>query len=168
MTASMSPASRLVVAGCTIAAGVALYAWLRPSAVMFLPAGWHRPLAHGIPGWLLDSLPTFLHALALSLLTLAVIGTRRNAVIAAVCAAWCAIEIVFEVMQHAAVGAALISGLPAALTGTHAFAWLARFVRTGTFDPLDIAAAALGSLAAYAILAHRKATRSDLAEADHG
>ena len=96
-------------------------------------------------------LPTFVHALVMSLLTAAVLGIRRGTALGA-CAAWCAVEIVFEASQHPTLGLRLLASLPSDLADAGAFRAIANFVRTGTFDPLDIAAAAFGSLAAYAVL----------------
>ena len=157
----------VTIALCAIAVGVAVYAFLRPEAAAFLPAGWHRPVSHGLPVAVMAGLPTFVHALVMSLLTAAVLGFRGEAARGATCAAWCAVEIVFEVAQHPAVGLPLLASLPSGLAETRTFTALASFVRGGTFDPLDIAAAAFGSLTAYAILMRSNGTYANPMEAKH-
>ena len=160
-------AAATMVALCAIAVGVAIYAFLRPQPAAFLPVGWHRPLSHGLPAVVMAGLPTFVHALVMSLLNATVLAVRSNAARGAICTAWCAIEIVFEVAQHPAIGLPLLASLPSALAGTGAFTALASFVRGGTFDPLDIAAAAFGSLAAYAVLIRTNGTSANPMEAQH-
>lgn len=155
-----SNALRTVTALCALVVGFAAYAFLRPHAVAFLPAGWHRPQMHGLPIWLLAGLPTFVHMLAMALLTAIVIGSPHAATSRVSCAAWCAVEIGFELVQHVAVRPALLAALPADAAASIWFAPFANFVRGGTFDPLDIAAALLATLVAYAILNHRP-SRSD-------
>lgn len=148
-------AERVAIAACAIACGVATYVWLRPSPAMFLPTGWHRPLAQGVPVEILGALPTFVHALALSLLTAAVLNARRVALLRAVCASWCAIELAFELAQHPIVAATLLARWPCDIDTCVALKPIAHFMRGGSFNRLDLAAAVLGSAAAYALMARR-------------
>ena len=157
----------VLVAVCALAIGVAAYAFLRPHAAAFLPAGLHRPLSHALPAAALGSLSTFVHALAMPLLIAALIGARRGALLATVCAVWCAVEIGFELAQHPAVGLPLLAGLPSALAETRPFTAFSNFVRLGTFDPLDIAAAALASLVAFAVLTRWNAPAIHATEGSH-
>jgi hypothetical protein len=138
-----------------LAVGVAFYAFLRPHAAAFLPSNWHRPLAQGLPPSLLAltaGLPTFVHTLAMCLLTAAVPGWQRSAALQAICAAWCALEITFEAAQHAAIRPAMLAMLPADAGPSALFAPITNYLRSGSFDPLDVAAALLASSTAYAIL----------------
>jgi hypothetical protein len=165
------PAARtlaaIVIAGAAIGVGVAFYAFARPQPVLFLPAGWHSPQAHALPAVLFGGLPTFVHALAMPLLIAALLQPRRRIDLVAVCAAWCGVEIAFELAQHPSIGHTLLASLP---TGEHCSAWLApfaNFVRTGTFDWIDIAAAALASLIAYAASCHCIERHATPAETRH-
>lgn len=153
-----------------LAVGVAFYAFLRPHAAAFLPAGWHRPLAQGLPPWLLAmsaGLPTFVHTLAMCLLTAALLGRQRSAALRAICAAWCALEIVFEAAQQAAIRPALLAMLPADAGASAVFAPFTNYLRSGSFDPLDIAAALLAGSAAYAVLVRLPSPFTQPPEAHH-
>jgi hypothetical protein len=162
-----SNAPGTAIAVCALVVGVAAYAFLRPHAAAFLPAGWHRPQMHGLPTWLLGGLPTFVHTLAMALLTAVVIGSERAATLRAVCAAWCAVEIAFELMQHAALRPALLATLSADAEASSWTAPFANFVRRGTFDSLDIAAALLAASVAYTMLNHRPSRSNKLPGAYH-
>lgn len=97
------------------------------------PLGWFGPLG--------GNLPAFAHAFAFALLTAAFAqGTRRAAWRA--CLLWWAIGSALELGQAAA-HASPATALPLALP-----AWFA----SGTFDPLDLAAVALGAAAAWLLL----------------
>lgn len=166
-TFGRSAAHPVMVALCAIAVGVAVYAFLRPQPAAFLPAGWHRPFSHDLPAAVMGGLPTFVHALVMSLATVAVLAVRGDAARGGICTAWCAVEIVFEVAQHPRVGLPLLASLPSGLADTGALTALGNFVRTGTFDPLDIGAAALGSWVAYVVLKRSNDTDINLMEARH-
>jgi len=89
----------------------------------------------------MGSLPTLLHTAAFALLSLAVVAPWPR-LAPAVCAAWILVESAFEALQLPAV---------AELTRASAIApdsTLLRAYLHGTFDPLDIVAAALGALLA--------------------
>jgi len=156
-----------LIAAAAIAVGVAFYAFARPQPALFLPAGWHRPLPHALPTLLLGALPTFVHALALPLLIVAVLPARRRVALSAVCVAWCVVEIAFESAQHPRIGHALLERWTIDERWHARLAPLANFVRNGTFDRIDLAAAVLGSLAAYAVLCRLIETRATNAEGRH-
>lgn len=108
----------------------------------------------GRPGFLgtsADWLPSLLHALAFGLWSAACLPARSvTAELAA--GAWGAINMLFEIGQHAAVSpvlAELLSGPghPSAFS-----AWLAGYFTQGRFDPLDLAASLAGALMAWALL----------------
>lgn len=152
------------LAALALAAGVALYVWGRPQPAMFLPSGWHRPLDLGPAGAWAGALPTFVHALALPLITAALLRPARRATAAAICVGWCVVEVFFEALQQRAIGAALMAHLPSQAPCKEVCDALAAFARHGTFDPLDIAAAVLASALAGAIVgatAPRHALRSE-------
>jgi hypothetical protein len=115
-----------------LAMGALVYSLERPvDSVLFLPAA--LSLHDGqtyMPPLLGGPLPSFLHSLAFSLMTAAMLGPGpRNAALA--CAAWATINTLFEFSQYPLF--AKITGIGVA----------------GTFDPLDILAALLGALAAF-------------------
>lgn len=112
-----------------LCAGVAVYALDRPPAsVGFLPHG--LAAGSGMFGALSGPLPTFVHSMAFALITAALLAPTRRAALLA-CAAWAAINIVFEVSQHPI------------------FRDFAGFGLRGSYDPFDLLAAVLGAAAAY-------------------
>ena len=162
-----SSAAPVATALCAIAVGVAVYAFLRPQPAAFLPAGWHRPLSHGLPAGVMAGLPTFVHTLLMSLLTAALVGSCRANVLGATCAAWCVVEVVFEFAQHPAFGPSLGASLHWVFAGVGTFIAFENFVRAGTIDVLDIAASVFASLLAYAILTRRSGVRDGSTEVNH-
>lgn len=96
-------------------------------------------------------LPSLMHTFAFSLFTAATLPFRSTWRYVA-CATWFAIDAVFEWGQHPSIkrelGAAIENLLGAAGSG-HA---LANYFVQGSFDGADIAAAAVGAMAAAAVL----------------
>jgi hypothetical protein len=129
-----------LAAALALGAGVAVYAVARPpGSAALIPAA----LAAGVaPGPWAGPLPTLLHAFAFALLAGALARTRRGA--AGLCGLWLAVEAALEAGQ-ADGPAAWLAGLPLPEAVT-------AFFRAGTFDPLDLAAAALGAAAALALV----------------
>ena len=129
MVATARPA-RLFVLGLGAAAlGVAVYALDRPvGSVAFLPAG--LVFDSGILGPFGGPLPTFIHAMAFSLMTAALLAPTLYARLAA-CGVWVAANWLFEAAQHPAFTEMTGIGMP------------------GTFDPLDMVAAPLGAAMAF-------------------
>jgi hypothetical protein len=143
--------ARLVVPGClALAAGLFVYLTDRDSAhAMLVPsvaafAGLH--LFGALGQWL----PSFVHPFAFSLFTAATLQSR-SAWRYGACAAWCAVNVAFELGQHPQVSSRLATALqgigPASLTRP-----LANYLLRGTFDGGDIVAAVLGALAAGSVL----------------
>ena len=135
-------------------AGVALYLADRPpEQVYFLR--W-MPRAVSLRGVLPEglggtggSLPAFLHVFAFSLLTAGVLACRRPGCLA-VCLAWLAVNAAFEWGQKYGVFA---SGLvPRFFEGIPFLENTRRYFLRGTFDVMDLAAAAAGAAAAYGVL----------------
>ena len=149
---SLHRQARLVAIGASfLFAGLALYVAARPTSVFGpLAPDWHLsiPRAHALRT-LLGSAPTFVHVVAFSLITAAVVRlTTRRALL--VCATWAVIEIAFELLQLPVLGSRLLSH--AALPSVP----LVRNYIAGTFDPADIIAAVLGAaFAAYVLTLHR-------------
>ena len=129
MVATARPAGLFVLGLGALALGVAVYALDRPAgSVAFLPAG----LAHdsGILGPFAGPLPTFLHAMAFSLMTATLLAPTLCARLAA-CGVWVAANWLFEAAQHPAFRDITGVGMP------------------GAFDPLDMVAAPLGAAMAF-------------------
>lgn len=137
--------------GLLLALGILVYlADRQPGHALLLPA-WPR-LADG--AWFGSAgawLPSFVHPLAFSLLTVAALGPSRRLRLG-VCAAWGTVDAAFELGQLPKVAAWVdealnASGLPKALSRP-----VVDYFLHGRFDAADLAALALGSLAAAAIL----------------
>ncbi|MEO0425536.1 MAG: hypothetical protein AAF184_24595 [Pseudomonadota bacterium] len=141
---SCRPSDRLIhptpaAAGLAcFAVGFLFYAIARPPTVALMPSmPW---LAVYLPPQAMTgSLPSFLHVLALCLLSASVSAPSRRSM-RAVCLAWALGAIALELGQLEGVAAWLAGGAwPAALG-------------TGRFDPWDVAAVVLGAAMAYAWL----------------
>ncbi len=136
-----------------LAIGVLVYVLDRlPESVYFLPVGWS--LAEGDEGWFGSvggQLPGFIHVYAFGLLTAAALTpTRRFALLS--CAAWWAIDSLFEAGQHPAFSPAIAAALPRWFEGFPYLENTGPYFARGTFDPLDLAAIAVGAVAAYGTL----------------
>lgn len=135
----------LVYAGARTAGG----AMLIPSTLGFVPSlpilmqDWFSPVT--------GSLPTFAHTVAFALFTsaLALRGPRRAA---AACALWFVIEVLLEAGQADPVARTVAELLPGSVTHLPLLDHTAAYFLHGTFDPLDLAAAAMGAVMAYLIL----------------
>jgi len=144
-------ASLAAVAGGALLLGVLVYLTDRSafSAAMIprVDALAGRHVFGAIGQWL----PSFVHPLAFSLFTAAALPARA-APRYGVCIAWGAVNIGFEVGQHAAIKGPLAAALYDILGRTPPVRWLADYFLRGTFDVGDMLAACLGALAAAAVL----------------
>ena len=142
---------RALCGGVALAVGALVYWTDRdPVNAPLIPAfatlaGMH--LFGALGGWL----PSFVHPLAFSLFSAALLEPRARPEYGA-CAFWFAVNAAFEIGQHPQVRGPLAHAL------RHGFGdgWLTRalenyFLR-GTFDPGDLVAAALGAALAAGIL----------------
>jgi len=130
--------------------GVAVYVLARPAAIWILPAALHFP--SDVP-WLVrasGAVPTFTHTAAFALLTAGVLGDTRRTW--AACCTWVAINAAFEIGQHPAVSRQLAQWLPRWLDHVWLLDQTRAYFVNGTFDSTDIAAAALGGAAAWAVI----------------
>lgn len=137
----------VMLAGSALLLGTLLYMFGRPAgAAWLLPA----PLQHGL---LLDlgaaghGLPTLLHAYAFVLLCAAALRPHLPA-LGALCAGWFTLETLFELGQHPAIARLLEAALPAGSGAAPGVGQVMRYFQHGVFDPLDIACALLGVVAA--------------------
>ena len=96
-------------------------------------------------------LPSFAHTFAFSLVSAATLGPRAIPRYE-VCVFWSVVNIAFELGQHPRLSAHLSHWLQSSFGESPVIRSIARYFVRGTFDVGDIAAAALGALAAAAIL----------------
>ncbi|MFC1844112.1 hypothetical protein ACFLZ5_04920 [Thermodesulfobacteriota bacterium] len=103
------------------------------------------------PGYILigNSLPTFIHVVAFTLMTAGIIARQKRGYVIA-CLFWFAVDFLFEVGQG--LDTIIIQIIPDWFSG---FAFLENsksYFLQGRFDSLDLFSIALGSLTAYIIL----------------
>lgn len=153
----------LLLAVAALAVGFAVYGLDRaPGSAMAWPAAWSLgPAADTLRadgagrGWgvVEGSLPSFVHAFAFALLS-ALLLPRTLFSVATACAAWAAIDSVFEALQHPVLSAPAARWLQE-LDLVTALQWCAdktaRYLASGSFDPFDVLAGLLGGLAAFAV-----------------
>jgi hypothetical protein len=121
------------VAGC-------VYAFVRPVAPALWPSWLHFPvLAFPSLQALTGSVPVFAHVLAMSWLSVSVIGARSRTA-AVMGPVWAAVNITFEVGQHPNVAPLLASSLQR-FEGVWPVERLGEFFTRGSFDVVDIVAA---------------------------
>jgi hypothetical protein len=144
----------VVVAVLLFGLGVLVYVVDRgPAQAQWLPAFGRivAPAGASVFGTWGLWLPSFVHALAFSLLTAAALPRRALPAYGA-CAAWAGVNLIFELGQHAAVRGSLARGLHDVLGDTSPARALAGYFLRGTFDGGDIAAALAGALLAAVLL----------------
>jgi hypothetical protein len=96
-----------------------------------------------------NSLPTFIHVLAFSLITAGLIATRKRGY-AFVCLAWFIIDVLFELAQ--AFGEVIIQVVPDRFSNFLFLENTKNYFLHGCFDYLDLLSIALGSVTAYIFL----------------
>jgi len=142
----------LLVIGCSsLAVGLLVYLTDRVSA--------HSPLIPTVAalsgrhwfGSIGSWLPSFVHTFSFSLLTAAALPPRPTPRYG-VCAAWCAVNLAFEIGQHPALARHLARLAELVVGNTPLARALANYFLRGTFDPGDIAAALLGAVAAAGLM----------------
>jgi hypothetical protein len=145
------PVARVAIAGIAMAVGLLVYvtdrsnmhAWLIPMG----PRHSSAPLFGTLGQWL----PSFVHPFAFSLLSSAVLPPKSTPAYGA-CAAWCAVNLLFELGQHRGVSTRVAAALHSGFGSTLAVRSVAGYFTRGTFDVGDVAAVILGSLAAAVAL----------------
>ena len=140
-----------------LAAGCLVYLVDRPAeSVPFFRLVSLAHLTPTIFGSVGQSLPTFSHVFAFSLLTAACFGLRRNAALAA-CLGWCLIDLAFEIGQHDAVASRLSEWMLESRFGFLASA--NGYFESGTFDLVDLVSIVAGAAIAF-IVTRRAGSRS--------
>ncbi len=133
--------------------GASVYLFDRAGGARFVPA-WLAPrfAVPPTPGLVGGSLPSFAHVFAFALLTAAVVGASRSAAKLA-CLVWVLVDVAFEVGQVDRV-AHTFAVVSFPWGGAHVpFEYVRTYLLRGTFDSMDLCAAALGGLAAYLVIA---------------
>jgi thiol:disulfide interchange protein len=142
---------QVAAAGSAIAVGILVYALDRnPARSLGMPPG--LPFLSlqffGTAGaWL----PSFVHAFAFSMFTACVLPVRHSTAYCA-CAAWAAIDTLFEIGQHEYVRGQLARGIQEVLGGSALSRALSLYFLQGSFDPHDINAALAGGATAALVL----------------
>jgi hypothetical protein len=149
---------QLLIGSCVLILGILLYYFFRSAEhtyfLKFLSINHNR---HKIllPAFVSfgNSLPTFIHVLAFSLMTAAFVARRRKGY-AIVCLFWFAIDVLFELGQS--FGDMIIPAIPSWFSNFLFLENTGDYFLHGRFDYLDLLSIALGSLAAYIILIKTK------------
>ncbi len=140
------------IALAALGLGALVYVLDRPPGLTALPQ--HLTLFKPtitVFGSLGQMLPAFVHVFAFSLLTMALIdGGRRVAIL--VCGGWFLVDSAFELGQYPAVATALGRFVPSWFEHLPILERTEGFFQSGTFDPLDLLAIALGAFAAYVVM----------------
>ena len=145
-----TPTSKLMLAAAVaLLAGVAIYLVDRQADVYFLsdlslPAISLPPLF----GELGRHLPSALHVYAFILLTVICLPRGQRYLVAA-CSSWLAIECLFELGQHPVLQHRVTALVPQWFDGVPLLEASETFFINGRFDQLDLAAAAVGTVAAW-------------------
>ncbi len=133
-----------------LAAGMSIYLVARPGNATYV-AEFLSVFHEGLPaasrkiGVFVGSAPSFFHVLAFALLSMAVCTTRKARTL--VCALWVFLNGVCETFQA---HASLLDWMrPAGLATVSALERLSTLAGSGTFDISDLAATAVGGVAAF-------------------
>ena len=140
-----------MMGGIALALGLAVYLTDRdPSHAALIPvvAGLAGSNLFGPLGrWL----PAAVHPFAFSLFTAAALPSRSAWRFGA-CAAWCVVNIAFELGQHPLIGRHVVAALPVSSSQSVPGGMVANYFLNGTFDGTEVVATVLGALAAAAVL----------------
>lgn len=120
--------------------------FLIPRLTVGVPTAWRDWL-----GLVAGQLPTFAHTVAFVLLSAPFASPRRNAALR-MSFLWFGIEAALEAGQAAPVATHIAALCPAWFSHVPILDHTAAYFLHGTFDPLDMLAAALGAAAAFLIL----------------
>lgn len=146
--------TKCAIAGLfALALAVVLYAVARADGSAYLvPIQLSQILPAIESGAALGSLPAFLHVFAFTLLTIT--AARPGSVVACVAigCGWFLVNVLFEAGQHPDIAPVIDSVLPASFVAAPLLENVGPYFSHGTFDPLDILAAALGTAAAIGFI----------------
>ena len=97
-------------------------------------------------------LPTFLHVVAFTLLTIAVVNPKSAQACIAIAFGWCAVNMLFEIGQHSSIAPIIAGTVPASFDAVPLLENLAPYFLNGTFDFADLMAAAVGAVASVGLV----------------
>lgn len=147
-----------------LALGAFIYGHDRPPQAAWLLPAWLQSAGAGSVRWLGsagDWLPSFLHAFAFALLTASVVAPpvpaprharavqRTPRGVVAACIGWWLVDSAFELGQHPDLSHAIAEALPAAWARIPVLDHVGSSLTRGTFDLADLAAIAVGAVAAF-------------------
>ena len=146
---------QVFAAVAALALGAAFYVANRPAAHSYLLTSASRFFGRPVqlPGGIGGSFPSFLHVFAFTLLTTAALSRHTVRASAAVAAAWCATDALFEFGQHPAVAPLIAAALPEWFAGVPLLENAGSYFLRGTFDPIDLAATMVGAAVAFLAVA---------------
>ena len=153
--------SQVAVAVFILVLGTLVYVLDRPADSVPFFSGIN--MAHVFPevfGRIGESLPTFTHVFAFSLLSAAWFGGSRRIGLAA-CLVWFAVDAAFEIAQQAWIAQQLGEFIPTWFDSLPILNRANAYFISGTFDTGDLISIALGATAAYLVI------RSKTPKSDH-
>jgi hypothetical protein len=138
----------VVLALLALTVGVLVYVLDRPGSTYFLSGLPFRVGGHGSYfGSIGGQIPEFVHVYAFILLTVAVSSARSS--LLRICIFWWALDSLFKLGLHRAVAPHVVQAIPSWFQDVPVLENTASYFTRGTFDPLDLVAIALGTVAAY-------------------
>jgi hypothetical protein len=134
-----------------LAVGLLVYLSDREASRAVLQPSLAIPGLSHVFGLLGQWLPSFVHPLAFSLFTAAVLKPSTAARLGA-CAFWGAVNVAFELGQHAVFKPSLLEASQGWTGGWVATRAIVQYELRGTYDGMDLCAVALGVLAAPVLI----------------
>jgi len=137
---------RLLAGLFALVVGVVFYFLERPPGqTYFLPDGLVPPDTAGhVPGMVGQSVPTFLHPFAFSLLTASLLRVRWTGALV-ICAGWALVESLFEIGQYPPVAEWIAHHRPSGFEAVPLLENVDDYFLRGRFDIADLAAIWLGA-----------------------
>jgi len=143
--------AQVAVAVFVLVVGTLVYVLDRPGeSVPFFNAISAVQLLPGFFGPVGESLPTFSHVFAFSVLTAAWLGGGKRATLP-VCLTWFGIDTAFEVGQHPQIAERLTQYIPGCFERLPILKQADSYFLSGTFDVRDLTSIAVGAAAAYVV-----------------
>jgi hypothetical protein len=142
----------LGAAGIGLVLGLFVYVLDRQLGSVYIIPNWLEVMGPSKPvfGLIGEQIPTFVHTLAFSLLTYALLApTPGAALLSAI--TWLSIGSFFEIAQASAVAHWISSHSPDWLASIPFLENIPGYFLAGTFDPLDLVSIAAGAVLAYLI-----------------
>ncbi len=143
--------TRIAIGLGVLLLGTLVYLVDRPSEQGFLfnlSLSQFTPTLFGVLG---DSLPTFAHVFAFSLLTVALLRPSIK-VGTVVCLGWFFLDAAFEVSQHPSVAQWVTTLIPSWFEHIPILEQTEGYFVYGTFDPADMLSIAVGAMVAYLVI----------------